>query len=554
MPTNTPQDQQHIARIIAYHHSSKHDFGHYAPGPQGLDWANQPDPFRRYDGTPLFALQHPEPTQSPSYGEVTREGGLPAAPFDHATISRLLYHSLALSAWKQAGGTRWALRVNPSSGNLHPTEAYLLLPTMSGLAAQPAVYHYAPKQHALEQRCSLDAETWEALQTRLGDGNGVLLVLSSIYWREAWKYGQRAYRYCQHDIGHAIAASSIAAAGLGWRLRLLDGWSHAQLAELAGLAGPTGKSGDEIEYPDCLLAISADDSRPTPSAPDDALLTRLQQLNWCGSTNRLSPDHRHWELLQQAIVTTPKPATDGLYPAPNAATVAATNEATGPPLGQLLHRRRSAVAMDGHSGITRAAFFQILSKLLPGASQLPFSALPWSPQVNLLLFVHRVEELDPGLYLLLRDPQQQTALSAQMRTEFEWQPVGDAPDALWRLATGDARPLARQLSCDQAIAADGCFAVAMLSNFRQPIRQYGAWFYPRLFWECGLIGQRLYLEATASGIAATGIGCFFDDPVHKLLGLHDDQFQVLYHFTVGAAVEDTRLSTLPAYPDRPTAA
>jgi len=46
--------------------------------------------------------------------------------------------------------------------------------------------------------------------------------LTSIHWREAWKYGQRAYRYCQHDAGHAIGAISIAAAGLGWQARILD--------------------------------------------------------------------------------------------------------------------------------------------------------------------------------------------------------------------------------------------------------------------------------------------------------------------------------------------
>jgi len=47
---------------------------------------------------------------------------VPGAPVDVRTLSRLLEYALALSAWKQAGGTRWALRVNPSSGTIHPTE------------------------------------------------------------------------------------------------------------------------------------------------------------------------------------------------------------------------------------------------------------------------------------------------------------------------------------------------------------------------------------------------------------------------------------------------
>jgi hypothetical protein len=49
--------------------------------------------------------------------------------------------------------------------------------------------------------------------------------------------------------------------------------------------------------------------------------------------------------------------------------------------------------------------------------------------------------------------------------------------------------------------------------------------YRHLFWETGMIGQVLYLEAEAQGVSATGIGSFFDDPVHELMGLPDDAFQ-----------------------------
>ena len=62
------------------------------------------------------------------------------------------------------------------------------------------------------------------------------------------------------------------------------------------------------------------------------------------------------------------------------------------------------------------------------------------------------------------------------------------------------------------------------------------------------------LEAEAAGVRSTGIGCFFDDPVHDVLGLRGMQYQSLYHFTVGGPMEDARLTTLPPYdvnrPDR----
>jgi hypothetical protein len=62
-----------------------------------------------------------------------------------------------------------------------------------------------------------------------------------------------------------------------------------------------------------------------------------------------------------------------------------------------------------------------------------------------------------------------------------------------------------------------------------------------------MIGQVLYLEAEAHGVRVTGIGCFFDDPVHELMGLTDDAFQSLYRFTIGGPREDARLATRAVY-------
>ncbi|HNA30897.1 MAG TPA: nitroreductase family protein, partial [Thiobacillaceae bacterium] len=63
----------------------------------------------------------------------------------------------------------------------------------------------------------------------------------------------------------------------------------------------------------------------------------------------------------------------------------------------------------------------------------------------------------------------------------------------------------------------------------------------------GMLGHQLYLEAEAHGWRGTGIGCFFDDAVHDILGLADDRYQVVYHFSVGVPVDDPRLLTRPAY-------
>jgi hypothetical protein len=134
---------------------------------------------------------------------------------------------------------------------------------------------------------------------------------------------------------------------------------------------------------------------------------------------------------------------------------------------------------------------------------------------------------------------------------FLWEKPEACPEQLdlFLLKRGDYRNTSKSVSCGQDIAADGCFSLGMIAEYEEPLELYGPWFYPRLFWEAGVIGQVLYLEAEAAGIRSTGIGCYFDDPMHELLGLKDRKFQDLYHFTIGGPVEDTRLTTLPSYPD-----
>jgi hypothetical protein len=198
--------------------------------------------------------------------------------------------------------------------------------------------------------------------------------------------------------------------------------------------------------------------------------------------------------------------------------------------------------------MARDDFYRILAATTRGAA----CAVPGAPKVDLGLFVHRVRGLEPGLYLLARDPERRTLLQAAMQRPFLWTRPEGAPDdlAIVQLARGDARAMACAVSCHQEIASDGCASLAMLAEFETEIERRGAWAYRRLFWECGAIGQVLYLEAEAIGLRATGIGCYFDEPVHEVFGIATERFRSLYHFTFGGPVGDTRLQTWPAYPPR----
>ncbi len=402
------------AEVLSYHRLSMHHPERYAPGPGGLDWATQPAPFRQYRGCRQIELLHRPLEESHPYDGIFSGPAATPARLDRASLSQLLYDSLALSAWKEAGGNRWALRVNPSSGNLHPTEAYLLLPG-GALEAAPLLAHYRPDKHALEVRGELPAPLASLLDECLPPG-GCLLALASVPWREAWKYGERAYRYCQHDLGHALACLSIAAAIQGWEMRLMRGVAESALDGLFAL----DRDGfAERESVDALFWIGPALTEEPSLSP--RLCEALAVLPLAGAPNRLSREYRDWPELQRI---------HGLCRAPR---------------------------------------------------------LPARP---------------------------------------------------WRVAF---------LSCQQDIAGDGCLAVAMLAHLGAALEE-GPWCYPRLYWECGQIGQLLYLEAEAAGLSGTGIGCYYDPLVQELLGLTDESLASLYHFTLGRAVWDTRLSNMPAYP------
>jgi hypothetical protein len=137
-----------------------------------------------------------------------------------------------------------------------------------------------------------------------------------------------------------------------------------------------------------------------------------------------------------------------------------------------------------------------------------------------------------------------------MEKPLLWERPEECPQELdlSLLAKGDERSVARSVSCNQSIASDGCFAAAMISEFDPPLERYGPWFYPRLYWECGVVGQALYLAAEAVEIRGTGIGCFFDEPTHSVFGISTQRFRSLYHFTMGGAVADPRLRSWPPYP------
>lgn len=538
-----------IQRTLNYHQQTKHQRYRYARSLGYLDWATQPDPFRTFQGAPVIELPLLADRLPTRYDDLFQPGTVVVQPLRLETIAVFFELALGLSAWKQYRGSRWALRCNPSSGNLHPTEGYALLPERPSLPV--GVYHYVSRDHCLERRCSLEGAATARLAEWL-PADSFLIGLSSIHWREAWKYGERAFRYCQHDAGHALATVRYAAATLGWSAVLLDDLADASVAALLGLDRDqdfaTVASADR-EHPHAIVLVGPH-LPPTNSLPSE-LVSIVQGGVWTGQANPLSPAHVDWAVIDEVAAATQKASPGSLFAMalPSLPPLFATSRVLA---AQLIRQRRSCLALDGKTTMAADTFYRMLDHLLPRPGVVPWDVWPFSPHVHLGLFVHRVDNLPAGLYLFERSAAVHDQLVFRLRSEFAWTRPQGCPEhlRLFCLQEGDFRDEARRISCHQEIASDGAFSLGMIADFGDSIRAHGAWWYRRLFWEAGILGQVLYLEAEAAGVRATGIGCYFDDDFHDLLGVKDDCFQSLYHFTVGGPIDDPRLTTLPPYAHR----
>jgi SagB-type dehydrogenase family enzyme len=507
-----------------YHDATKHHFSRFARSLGYLDWATQPDPFRRYAGAPLTELPRTALATAVPY-DALFTGAVDPLPVTAASMGEFLRCSLGLSAWKQYGASRWALRVNPSSGNLHPTEAYVV--------RDGRVQHYASREHSLETRCEFPQPA---------EDQAFLVALTSIHWREAWKYGERAFRYCQHDTGHAIGALRFAAALLGWKMTLLSRWSDRAIAALLGLDRDGDYGAAEREEAECIAVVTPGDPLPWMERDPERLIQAVARGTWHGRANQLSSDRVPWPIIDEVAEATRCPGVPA-HPRTRAPAHSPISAPAHLDARQVILQRRSALAFDPAGALRRDAFMAMLRRLQPVAP--PWDAIDWAPHVHLALFVHRVVDVAPGVYAYVRDAAVAAEWKAKMRPEFLWESVGEG---LHLLVPIDCRRAANRVSCDQDIAEDGFFSLAMVARFERPLADTGEWMYRRLFWECGVIGQVLYLEAEAVGGRATGIGCFYDDPVHETLGLSGHEWQSLYHFSMGMPVEDARLTSEPGYP------
>jgi SagB-type dehydrogenase family enzyme len=268
-----------------YHEFTKHTVEKLRRARYSLDWANMPNPFRHYEGVPVLDLPADPPApQIPALEVLEGRAGNTLAKDGAAFLSQLLFYSASISATKRVsstGGT-YALRVNPSSGNLHPTEFHFCT---RGLVDWPdGLYHYRPSSHMSEQRAIGD------FVSKLTDTRAPLVfVLTSIAWREAWKYRDRAYRYCLHDIGHAWQSLALAARAMGCESFALGQFSDDEVSGCCLL--------NDDEWPMLIVDLQGPSIPVATQGPVETVLFR-------GEPNRLSDEQVPYPRIEQIHAAT----------------------------------------------------------------------------------------------------------------------------------------------------------------------------------------------------------------------------------------------------------
>ena len=487
---------------LAYHERTKHYFNRFARSLGYLDWEQQPNPYRSYGGAKKYPL-----SLSSSFDLAYKELFSPKEPraIDYENISSFFRYALGLAAKKSFGASNWELRINASSGNLHPTEAYCILNAAEGVEKNTALYHYNSYYHELESLYNYDF---------ILPNESFIVVLSSVIYREMWKYGERCYRYCGLDFGHAYRALEVAAKLHGWQVKPLR-LSEEQCEHLIGIDQKDRFDPRELESADIACIVGRGDVDF-----DESILKTLQVKHFDNVADKLCDSYQRYEIVEEMEKAT-KASVVRVTQMPDTQK-SSTKKAT-----EVILKRRSAQAFNPFTSTMK------LSELL----ELLEGTRTENAKIDLVLYLHSVAGLESGLYLYRRSD-----IGLQLKEEFLYEEVGEH---LFLLQKGDFRAIAKNLSCRQDIAADSAFAISMVANI-QDIGMEGIRYKERLF-EAGRIGQQLYLDATSLGYAATGIGCFFDDAIHNLLGVDTAKAQVVYNFTIGKPIVDMRLQTLEPY-------
>jgi SagB-type dehydrogenase family enzyme len=384
-------------------------------------------------------------------------------------------------------------RAAACTGALYHIELYLACGDLHDLEA--GLYHYGAHDNALRRlrrgdfrKVLVDASGAESAVAQAP----LVIVLTSTWWRNAWKYQSRAYRHAFWDSGTILANLLAVADGQSLAARVVVGFADS---DVNGLLGVNPSQEGAI----AMVALGSD----APAAFDQPDVASLDL-----PTRPLSARQVDYPLIVDAH------AASSL---PSGAAAATWRSKLPPPVESLtpgepgesiesVILRRGSSRRFTHDPISLDA----LTSLLDSATA-PFAS-DASVATDVYVIVNAVDGLASGTYILNRQSR-----------------------SLELLQPGDHRDQATYLDLGQRLAGDAAINAYWLVNL-DSLDDRG---YRAAQLSAAIDGGRLYLAAYRLGLGATGL-TFFDDDVTSFFSPHAAGKSVMFLIAVGVPARRTR--------------
>jgi SagB-type dehydrogenase family enzyme len=474
-----------IEAARTYHEITKHSYTSVRAGAYALDWDNRPGPYKIYPEAGTMSLPRDLDLPTMPALEAIASPADGANELDLAALTRILFCANGLTRQRKVGGEDYHFRAAASAGALYPIETYIAAANIDGM--ETGLYHFSPADLKVQ---GLRRGDWREVISRATVNHPSLakaraiLIMSAVFWRSAWKYHARAYRYCFWDSGTILANLLAAASAEGMRAEVVTAFVDAELEMLIGVDG-------ESEGVMCLVALGATSAAMTKSPPLTPLQLESIQLSKELVYQPLVKMHRESRLVSSAEVTR---VTHAEVPRPSATAgeqilFDAIDPADARGLGDTILRRGSARAF----ALEAIGADELTATLSASSGN---RNLDFPPLTDTYVIVNAVYDLATGAYYFNREA-----------NSFE------------PLKLGDFRTPAGYLCLEQMLGYECSALVVYMANLDSALEGLGNRGYRDAHLEAGILAGRAYLASYALDRGATGL-TFYDDDTTKFFSPH----------------------------------
>ena len=504
-----------IASARDYHERTKHSPVSIRSGPHYLDWDNQPHPFKVYeDLDPLPLEEHLASSGVPALQAIARSAPEGERGITRKELGELLFLCAGVTRRRRYFGGEMLFRAAACTGALYHIDVYVVAGPLADLEA--GVYQFAPERFALTPLRTGDHRG--ALVEASGGEPAVahapaVLVFASTFWRNSWKYRDRAYRHCFWDGGTILANGLAAAAARDIPARTVMGFAEVPVNRLLGLS-------PDKEGALCLVPVGRAASPTAPSGealPALDLVTRplsrrevdypsIREMH-AASSLESGAEVRSWREgdVEAVDATGADESVTAIREIP-----LQTTPAESLPTGSIeqVIVRRGSTRRFSHEAITLAQLSNALHYATRGVAT-DIDTDGSRPLNQLYLIVNNVDGAAPGTYVLDR-----------------------GRGSIQLLKEGEFRREAGFLGLGQEIPHDASVNVYLLTDLDPVLRRYGNRGYRLAQMEAAITAGRLYLAAYAQGFGASGL-TFFDDDVTGFFSPHAAGKSVMFLIALG---------------------